>query len=200
MPLDMRLAARHAGPRILLRFVQDFPDTYIVGLEREYTRGIDTGFGVFDFTGRVDRIDERGLGEIILDYKTGSVPACRKNFWRNEALFERLAGWSPGLDPDLAAEVAEAMPSVQLPLYMLLYREETGREPMDAAWVDLRNGCREKNALPAREAEAEREAMLGGRFQALAGFLLRHMLEEPRFEPRPGRHCDFCPYRGGCPR
>jgi ATP-dependent helicase/nuclease subunit B len=60
--------------------------------------------------GRIDRIEERNHGYVILDYKTGTNPN-KKSIRFDKLNFDDRATWS------------DAVYSLQLPLYLLFYRE-----------------------------------------------------------------------------
>jgi ATP-dependent helicase/nuclease subunit B len=60
--------------------------------------------------GRVDRIEERGNAHVILDYKTGTNPK-KKPIRFDKLDFDDRATWS------------DAVHSLQLPLYLLLYKD-----------------------------------------------------------------------------
>jgi ATP-dependent exoDNAse (exonuclease V) beta subunit len=60
--------------------------------------------------GRIDRIEERGNVHVILDYKTGTN-SKKKSIRFDKLDFDNRATWS------------DAVHSLQLPLYLLLYRD-----------------------------------------------------------------------------
>ncbi len=78
----------------------------IVGLEQD----LSATCGGYRFTGRIDRIEQRGDGHVILDYKTGS------NDQRVRINLNKLVNEDPG-------SWREAIGSFQLVVYMLLYSE-----------------------------------------------------------------------------
>jgi ATP-dependent helicase/nuclease subunit B len=69
--------------------------------------------GTFSLKGRLDSIERRGEGTVIVDYKTGASPGPLK------IDFDRL-------DPDDRGTWNEAIGSVQLPFYLLLYAMQHG--------------------------------------------------------------------------
>lgn len=151
--------------------------------------------------GVLDRVDKRPEGEIILDYKTGRHPQVPAAFWRGDDLWERLDAWTPGA-PDPLPELADALPSIQLPCYLYIYsREDAPDEPRpvaDAAWVHLAGDGAEVPLLGPKWSDEERAAILHTRIPALLRFVLTHMRAAPELRPRPGPHCAWCPYVGAC--
>ena len=65
------------------------------------------------FEGRIDRIEQRGDSVVILDYKTG-IP-------QNKNLIS-----IDKLDLNIRETWSQAIPSLQLPMYLLLYGKHTG--------------------------------------------------------------------------
>ncbi len=84
-------------------------DITITGLEEKISV---RAFGV-KFEGKLDRIEKRGRSVVILDYKTG-FPQSKKPIALNKLELSNRESWS------------QALPSVQLPIYLLLYRIHTG--------------------------------------------------------------------------
>ncbi|MBI3194405.1 MAG: PD-(D/E)XK nuclease family protein [Ignavibacteriae bacterium] len=68
----------------------------------------------YTFTGRIDRVELRGEHTYILDYKTGKDDTY-VSIKRNK------------LNPEDSSTWGEAIQSFQLPMYMLLYNELTGK-------------------------------------------------------------------------
>ena len=77
----------------------------IRALEKELTMDI----AGIKCEGRIDRIEERGNAHVILDYKTGANPK-KKPIRFDKLNFDDRTTWS------------DAVHSLQLPLYLLLYR------------------------------------------------------------------------------
>ena len=94
------------------RVIEQEPVT-IVDLERQIR---EVRKGGFSFRGRLDRVERRGSSVVILDYKTGS------NENRLRINFKKL-------DPADRTTWAEAIGSLQLPIYVLLYSVQTGTAP-----------------------------------------------------------------------
>ena len=84
----------------------------IVALERGYSVVRDG----HHFSGRIDRVERRGERTVILDYKIRQDDTPYKVRWR-------------AFDPKDRATWSNAIGSLQLPMYSLLYSEQTG-EPV----------------------------------------------------------------------
>lgn len=200
MPYDLRRGLALSGRLRLLRFLEASPETTIEALEREYGAALDVDGASLRVQGRLDRLDMRPEGRVILDYKTGTVLPPARSLWADEVLWERVADWRGPDDPDPAEELARRLVSVQLPLYGWLVRAELGEAPCDAAWVELKDRGEEKPLLGPKMEDAAREQAFAHDAPAAARFLVRRMLAAPRFEARPGPRCAFCPYGFRCPR
>lgn len=81
-------------------------------LEKEYSASIEH----YRFTGRIDRVEQRGTRHVILDYKIG----------RND---QRVRINLSHLDADDRSTWATAIGSFQLAMYMLLYSHVTNVSP-----------------------------------------------------------------------
>ena len=69
----------------------------------------------YKFEGKLDRVEQRGASDVILDYKTGvKIKKPPINF--NKLDLEQRESWS------------DAIYSLQLPMYLLLYQMHTGME------------------------------------------------------------------------
>ncbi|MDR1685731.1 MAG: PD-(D/E)XK nuclease family protein [Desulfovibrio sp.] len=160
-------------------------------------------------------------GVVILDYKTGNTAKIAPALWRDTDLLQRVKTWNAhggraaGHNADmearsLFAEIADRLPSIQLPFYLLLYslaREQDTAAPgpagrdiaaVNAAWVDLGGDGGENFLFPDTFSFEERQTAIGESIPALLEFLLRDMLTAPSAEARPGRHCGWCSYKKLC--
>jgi hypothetical protein len=159
---------------------------------------------------------------VILDYKTGSPTKIAPAFWRNTSLLQRVKAWNAdgrhadghGKETDahaLFTEIADRLPSIQLPFYLLLcsLAQEQGMMPpgpdrhnavpvLNAARVDLGGDGAENFLFPDDFSFEEREAAIHDSIPALVAFLLRRMLTAPSAAPRPGRHCGWCSSKKLC--
>jgi hypothetical protein len=155
---------------------------------------------------------ENGAGIVILDYKTGRVPAVSSDVWEDETLWRHIAQWQPqpggehAPDPLLTA-LSGRMESVQLPFYLLLYSLAAAQNTLpplgngdsppalpllDARWVALGDKGEEISLFPKKFSLRQRRLAVEQQIPSLVHFLLRHMLESPVLAPVPGKHCDWC--------
>ncbi len=200
LPPDALLMLEVAGPERLARYLSRQPERFtVLELEEPVEAAIEVpgsaGRRVRRLHGRVDRVDLRGFedgeGAVILDYKTGKVE-WKPSAWSDDALWERIEVWTPDRDPDLLADVAAALHGVQLPAYVHMYGQQSGRDVHDAAWVILRDAGQELPLFGEGTDDETRDAAITTRIPALLAFLLRHMAEAPLLLPRDGKHCDWC--------
>ncbi|WP_084559356.1 PD-(D/E)XK nuclease family protein [Nitratidesulfovibrio termitidis] len=200
LPPDALLMLEVAGPERLGRYLARQPERFtVLDLEETVETTIDVpgsaGRRVRRLHGRVDRVDLRGFedgeGAVILDYKTGKVE-WKPSAWSDDDLWERIEVWTPDRDPDLLADVAAALHGVQLPAYVHMYGQHSGRDVHDAAWVILRDAGQELPLFDEGTDDETRDAAITTRIPALLSFLLRHMAEAPLLLPRDGKHCDWC--------
>ncbi|WP_461211237.1 PD-(D/E)XK nuclease family protein [Desulfocurvus sp. DL9XJH121] len=198
MPYDMRLGLEMSGRRKLARFLKNSVETTILALERDVSAALDVDGRELRVKGRMDRVDQRPEGRVILDYKTGSVAAPAQTLWQDGALWDALEGEQ---DPDgeLMAVLAARLSSVQLPLYCWLLGRADGTMPHNAAWVELKDQGREIALFSDKTGEDVREDVITRRAPALVRFLVRRMLGAARFEARPGPRCAYCPHGFACP-
>jgi RecB family exonuclease len=176
------------------------PRTTPLELETELTASLDVAGRTYLLGGRADRVDRREEGVVIVDYKTGSVPAVPAGSWTDEPFFRRLAAGRDGADDaDLLEAAARRFPSLQLPLYCWLYAAGRGETPADAVFVELREKGEEKPLFgPRFEADARKDCIRRGIADLLA-FLLRHLATAKSFAPRPDeRRCAYCDFRPAC--
>ena len=110
-------------------------------------RRIEVSIDSFSLKGRLDSIEKRGGKTCVIDYKTGANPDYLKINFDKLKLDERES-WS------------EAMGSLQLPFYLLLYSHFAGAEIKDMNGMFLllgRSSISEKIELPLFEnQEAEK--------------------------------------------
>jgi len=200
LPPDGQLLLARSGRARLAAMVAAMPRTTPLALEKDMRSSLDVGKRPYLFTGRADRLDRRGEGVIILDYKTGSLAGRKSLPWDDEAFFGRLGDWK-GEDDGLALlqAVGRRCGSVQLPLYCWLYAATAGEVPADAAYVELRESGAERPLFGARSDSLAREDAVLRRTPAILGFLLRHITATAAFAPRPdARRCAFCDFRPAC--
>lgn len=211
LPPESGAMLRIAGPVRLRDFLKNQPPEPLI-LHTEYTATAKYPVGHRDFTltGIFDRVDARAtpdtdsedpdspLREVhILDYKTGTVRLPKASFWANTDLFAALAEAitdprSPAFGDELFPQLAAALPSLQLPLYLVLYHAATGQVAHNAAGVELADSGLERPLFPEGMAEKDRATARKFAVPALLGYVLRHLAECDAFFPREDRHCDWC--------
>lgn len=200
LPYHAFLMLRQALPHHLERTLRETPlPATVVALEQKLETPLEGATPGCRIEGRLDRVDERGVAFVILDYKTGSVPGSPgPGFWdAANPLWERMAFWEPGEDEGLLEDLAAELPSVQLPVYGWLFHQEEGLVPQNAAYVDIGGSGRE---IPLLKDPTEEESgrVFGECAPRLLDFLVRHLTLSPALLPRPGKHCDWCSYRKTC--
>jgi ATP-dependent helicase/nuclease subunit B len=204
MPRDARLLLDRAGRERLYRFLTHMPATTILALEESVEAEVKVEGRTYLLRGRLDRLDVREEGVVILDYKTGSVVRPRSGIWLEEEFWSRLAGWRQGEDSEALSDLADGVRSVQLACYLYMYRNAGKAMPHDAmpheaAWVELKKEGREIPLLGESLSPEEREVVLQERIPILLEFLFRHMLHCDQFQPHEEeRRCSWCEYRGVC--
>jgi hypothetical protein len=110
-----------------------------------------------------------------------------------------MAAWTPGGDDALLPDLAQAVQSIQLPLYLHLWYRDRGEVPANAAAVELRLAGAEVPLFPDKAPEGLAEQVATDLAPRLAAFLLRHLEESETFAARPGPHCAWCAYGYACP-
>lgn len=206
LPAQSRFMLEAAGPRRLRDFALNQPDVLeLLQLEHDVSAVLEHEGRRFTLEGQIDRLDRREQGLVILDYKSGNTSRQpRLSFWEDEHLWSAMYGWRPGL-PDPLAELADTLPSIQLPCYLYMCgndprNAETLRtSPLaDAALVQLADRGEEIPLLGPGLDEAQREHIIREQIPALLRFVLRHMATATEFPRRRTDRCARCPYREGC--
>ncbi|AMK12012.1 PD-(D/E)XK nuclease family protein [Pseudodesulfovibrio indicus] len=199
LPLDARMGLMEAGRYRLERFVAAQKPATLLGLEQELKAVLTLDGLDIPLRGRIDRVERREEGVIILDYKTGGAVLPMAKFWSDLLLHERMAEFGPDVaDPDLLTDLARAVRSVQLPAYLHLYAEDQKEAPVDAGLVMLKDDGRENLLLPAKWSEEDREEAVEVLSPLLVRTLVRHMMQASRFDPQPGDRCKWCDFTKPC--
>jgi RecB family exonuclease len=206
LPAQSRFMLEAAGPHRLTEFLGHQPElTEVLQLENDTSAELLLGDRRFVLAGQIDRLDRREQGLVILDYKSGRTSKSpRREFWHDEDLWQAMRDWTPGM-PDPLAELADSLPSLQLPCYLYM----CGHDPKnaeylrlsplaDAAWVQLADGGEEVSLMGRSVEEEERGSIIAERIPELLSFVLRHMAEAREFTPRRTQRCERCPYLGTC--
>jgi CRISPR/Cas system-associated exonuclease Cas4 (RecB family) len=144
-------------------------------------QAIRVSFDSFDLKGRLDSIEKRGEKTYIIDYKTGSNPNCLK------INFEKL-------DPDNRESWNEAIGSLQLPVYLLLYSGQSGAKVKDLNGMFLllgRSVISRDIELPLF-ADSESQAAYGVLKTIILRLLQEMVAQEVPFRPTHNR-------KGACP-
>ncbi len=206
LPAQSRFMLEAAGPARLRAFAAAQPEVLeLLQLEHNVSAVFQEGKRRFTLEGKIDRLDRREQGLVILDYKSGSTSRQpHASFWSDESLWDAMMEWRPG-KADPLPDLARALPSIQLPAYLYM----CGNDPQnaeslrfaplyDAALVQLADRGDEIPLLGANIDEMTRESIITERIPALLGFVLRHMATSESFAPRRTDRCERCPYRNCC--
>lgn len=109
---------RHQTTSKLLEFLRDYQKK-VLETERVTIVALEHPVSILrdghHFSGRIDRVEERGGKTVILDYKTRQDDTPQKVKWKKFRPEDR-GTWS------------EAIGSLQLPMYSLLYAEDKGKD------------------------------------------------------------------------
>ncbi|WP_272700765.1 PD-(D/E)XK nuclease family protein [Desulfovibrio sp. Fe33] len=199
LPLDTRMALMEAGCYRLEQFVGKQKPATLLGLEQALESSLTLDGRSIPFKGRIDRVERREKGVVILDYKTGGAPMPKAGFWQDMELLDRMEGFAGGdIDPDLAADLADSVRSIQLPAYLHLYAEAEGESPVNAGLIHLAENGDERLLFPGKWTEEEVDEAVDDIAPLLIQTLIRHMLTASRFAPRPGDRCKWCDFTKPC--
>ncbi len=206
LPAQSRFMLEAAGPVRLRNFAAAQPEVLeLLQLEHKASAVLEAGGRRFTLEGKIDRLDRREQGLVILDYKSGSTSRQpHRTFWNDDFLWEAMEEWLPG-KADPLPDIARSLPSIQLPAYLYM----CGHDPenaehfrysplFDAALVQLADRGEEIPLLGTTVDDEAREFIIAERIPALLRFVLRHMATAPDFAPRRTDRCERCPYRNCC--
>jgi len=208
LPPQSRFMLEAAGPKRLRAFLEQQPSSFqLIQVEHTASATLEDGNRRFLLEGKLDRLDLREEGLIILDYKSGNTRRQPLTaFWEEERLWDAMEAWLPG-NPDPLPELSAQLPSLQLPCYLYLCGHDGQNEELlrhsslwDAAWVQLADKGQEVSLLGRKLDGEQRERILTQRIPALLRFVLRHMATAAVFEPLQGKRCKYCPFRRCCQR
>lgn len=216
------------GETKFARYAENFPEDAVpLLLEHDLSASLDVGGRPFRLKGRMDRLDRRDAGLVVVDYKTGrQLHTVSSELWKNTAFFEEAEALVRSATMDardrervnaLFRELCRRAGSVQLPCYVAMGRKRAALaardgdpkwpagEMADAVFVPLAVESREvsffnkgRSSLKDEElAQAKREAV--GRCALLVGVVALHMrnADELLQSPNP-RFCASCPYVSLC--
>ena len=144
------------------------------------------------FEGRLDRIEQRGDIIFILDYKTGPKPTKPPiNFGKLNLNIDKRESWN------------EAVTSLQLPMYLLLYSIRTGTavQHIVPAYLYLGKNRLSKECEAAFMEDTEERGACFEQVKRLLELLLKeiHDTAIPFSPPADlSKTCPRCPYTGLC--
>lgn len=206
LPAPSRFMLETAGPSRLKAFAAHQPDVLeVLALEQKLTATLEEGERCFHLEGKIDRLDRRASGLVILDYKSGStLRQPHPSFWENETLWMAMEHWRAGQDDPLP-ELAQALPSVQLPVYVYLCMHDLAladrisrTNVWDAALVQLAQRGEEIPLLGDAMESCARSRIMQERIPALLRFLFRHMATAGEFPLHRTENCAYCQYMSCC--
>ncbi len=213
LPADSFVMLDLISPRRLHTYLEHQPRmTHVVALEAslEAPLHISDTAPTYTLRGKADRIDKRIFDEtrteqlLVLDYKTGSIPAHSFTAWEDDALFERMTQWEPvagdeAATDDILMTVAEAFTSAQLPAYMFMAQYKYSTDMVaDAAWVDLGDTGKEIPFMGDAVGADVRRHILQERVPQFLAFLVRHMHSATHFGAYQSKQCTYCPFATLC--
>jgi CRISPR/Cas system-associated exonuclease Cas4 (RecB family) len=160
--------------------------TRILSLEQQ----IDVTKNSFKLRARLDRVEKRGERTAILDYKT----SANRNYFTiryNRLDLNNRDSWS------------EAIGSLQLPFYLLLYSMLTGEDPerIDCMFLLLGKTRIDSDIeVPLFKDEAEFNQHFGNLSQVIFSLLREIVNPDRAFVPTidPKNHCGRCAYGSIC--
>jgi CRISPR/Cas system-associated exonuclease Cas4 (RecB family) len=144
------------------------------------------------FEGRLDRIEQRGDKIFILDYKTGPKPNKMPiNFGKLDLTIDKRESWN------------DAVTSLQLPMYLLLYSIQTNTsvEQIVPAYLYLGKNRLSKDCEAAFIEDTEERAACFEQVKRLIELLLKEITSASiPFSPPAdlSKTCPRCPYIGLC--
>ena len=199
LPADDRIMLEEATPPILRLILENHKGRIPRHVEEHFRAGLEVDGVTYSLGGCIDRVDEDSHGLIVLDFKTGHIPLINNTVWEDNALWERLAAWTPNSESDDPInDVAEAFASVQLPAYIHMMQNQTDKPVYDATYVPLRTGAKENALWGGKFPDDARVRAITEQIPLLFTFLLRHMSNVVSFSPKPGKNCDWCLYKKLC--
>ena len=208
LPPESLAMLRAAGPKRLRLFLERQPPRLrVLALEQTLeTTLIKTPSSSLRLKGRLDRVDERYENDesfiCVLDYKTGTVRVPSQRAWDDDSLFDNMASclalapddFTNLLDhaeQDLLPQIGKLFPSLQLPAYLFLLREQWN-EGDNAAFVELKTTGTESLLFTRQHDEGRQNAIIETKIPLLLRFVARHMALCPSFRPQQGDHCAWC--------
>ncbi|MCR4666825.1 MAG: PD-(D/E)XK nuclease family protein [Desulfovibrio sp.] len=191
---------------LLGRYFETIPKSTALALEAKIRRRFwRAGENEYTLFGIVDRIDKRNDEIVILDYKTGAPHLPKKELWSDENLFTEIEAVLSKEKPvekasALLDEIRPLLPSIQLPLYMVLTeefcREKFKNPAANAALVNLAKDGKELPLFSGKDPVPPEERLRYCR--DILALLIYCLEKNPSFEPIVGDSCKFCAYADLC--
>lgn len=203
LPPDSFAMLQAAVPLRFEAFVKALPGpSVLLGVEQKIEASLILRSGEHRFYGIMDRLDLRDGAIHIIDYKTGSIALAGSVFWKESALFERMAALEDSDDASdgdaVLAEVRALVPSIQLLCYLAMARARGIAPLANAACVELRDSGKERHLLDAEAAADADMNTIIDRCEDVLSFLVWHMRYAPSFTANAGGHCAYCPLKELC--
>ncbi len=196
---NVRLALKKTAELRLQNMLHASQTTHIVDLEKQLHTHITIQGVPVPLQGILDRIDLRKEedihGAVILDYKTGQIQSPAKDFWNNTELWEQI---SQDRSSDFLSELKQALPSIQLPLYLFLYARQSNTPLLNAGWIAMKQNGKEIMLFDSNCPMEKRHEIIHEQIPTLIQFLIQNMLEADTFTALKGQHCTWCDYRKPC--
>ncbi len=167
--------------------------------------------------GTFDRLDKRCSNEeelyLILDYKTGKKQNLSSKIWNDIEFWETLKSYnqdenSTGQDKlkdDIMDTIAQKFSSIQLPLYLYIYKLIHTDIKVNAGWIFLKEKYPEvllmnfdKKSEDSNELWETLEEIHTEYMPNLMQFCVNHLLDATHFNARQNKSCAFCPHALYC--
>lgn len=203
MPADSRFLLEIVAPRAFKKFLEEQPEkTEVVAVEKNFDAKLNIGDTNTRLYGVMDRLDRRDGGLCLLDYKTGRIKEPQTDLWQDEEFFLELSRYCQNNAPwddeaeGLYAKLIERLPSCQLPCYVVMLKKNYNEPVTNAAYVELKDSCKEKGVFVNlnKEAAAKAEEYC----ELAVEFILRRMVFAREFATNRGDWCLYCEYAGIC--
>lgn len=206
LPPESSMMLSISGPERLVRFLEAQPDvTNILYIEKYFQATLKVKGKTRILEGILDRVDKREHeGVVIFDYKTGHIKHDFSKLWQDEKLWSDLESFElvnciehPEKADELLFTLAKKISTIQLFYYIYLYRDATGEEIQDAAFISLKEDGHEYWLLKDLAADIKEDIILY-KIPRLLSFLLYHMEHRLEIRPHEGHHCNWCPWNNVC--
>jgi hypothetical protein len=199
---EKRFGSAESGANRLLRnqirrHLCDFLTGYMSGLVKEHRvtiasleHGIETLKNGFRLRGRLDAVESRDGRTVLIDYKS-SAHRSSYTIRMKKLVPEDRTTWS------------KAIPTLQLPLYVLLHASETEMDPRDVQAMFLLLGRTEMNEqieAPLFEDTTDARSSWPVLEGVIFGLLSEIISPDVHFTPAPDLKsaCPRCPFTGIC--